>query len=131
MKNLQVCKQLNFNPIFFKLEPVSNSTFRVRSESPIESPIPGDRVIGSEGELLSSCSCTDVTLDENNQINHHHSRRKRRVVRRHVVSESENDQPQPQQQQQQQQQQLHHRVKIMNQPELNNSSQITKGTKVN
>jgi hypothetical protein len=102
---------------------VSNSTFRVRSESPIESPIPGDRVIGSEGELLSSCSCTDVTLDENNQINHHHSRRKRRVVRRHVVSESENDQPQ-------QQQQLHHRVKIMNQPELNNSSQMTKGTKV-
>jgi hypothetical protein len=65
-----------------------------------------------------------VTLDENNQINHHHSRRKRRVVRRHVVSESENDQPQ------QQQQQLHHRVKIMNQPELNNSSQMTKGTKV-
>ena len=100
----------------FQLEPISHSTFRVRSESPIESPIPGDRVIGSEGELLSSCSCTDVTLDENNKINHHHSRRKRRV-RRHE-RHSESDQEAPHQ----------HRVKIMNQPELTNNA--SRGTKV-
>jgi len=42
--------------------PDSSDLVILRNESPIESPIPGDRVIGSEGELLSSWYVNFITF---------------------------------------------------------------------